>query len=113
MSHTSEEDDGVPKFKKEFLKFHNENGVKTIIGSIGPVKDGECPLNFGYRKTSLHVVALVRMLLKNGYRHVYISRSFAKKHNFIPKDAAPGLYGYEGLVKYVIRILSYRVHCYL
>lgn len=52
MSHTSEEDDGVPKFKKEFLKFHNENGVKTIIGSIGPVKDGECPLDFGYRKTS-------------------------------------------------------------
>lgn len=53
MSHTSEEDDGVPKFKKEFLKFHNENGVKTIIGSIGPVKDGECPLDFWISETEL------------------------------------------------------------
>ena len=41
MSHTSEEDDGVPKFKKDFLKFHNENGVRSLIGSIGPVKNGK------------------------------------------------------------------------
>ena len=45
-----------------------------------------------------HVTA-VRMLLKSGYRHVYISRAFAKRHGFIPKDAQPGMYGYEGLVK--------------
>jgi len=38
------------------------------------------------------------MLLKSGYRHVYISRKFAIKHGFIPPDAAPGLYGYGGLV---------------
>lgn len=38
------------------------------------------------------------MLLKNGYRHVYISRKFALKHGFIPADAAPGHYGYGGLV---------------
>jgi hypothetical protein len=38
------------------------------------------------------------MLLKAGYRHVYISRQFAQKHGFIPKDAAPGHYGYGGLV---------------
>lgn len=38
------------------------------------------------------------MLLKSGYRHVYISRKFAIKHGFIPKDAAPGHYGYGGLV---------------
>jgi hypothetical protein len=38
------------------------------------------------------------MLLKNGYRHVYISRKFALKHGFIPSDAAPGHYGYSGLV---------------
>lgn len=44
---------------------------------------------------------IVRMLLKNGYRHVYISRKFALKHGFIPGDAAPGHYGYGGLVKYV------------
>ncbi|TRM62555.1 hypothetical protein BD626DRAFT_569707 [Schizophyllum amplum] len=73
------EDDGVPKFKKEFDRFHNENGVRTVMGSIGPVQN-------------------VRMLLKAGYRHVYISRIFALKHGFIPKDAAPGHYGYSGLV---------------
>ena len=38
------------------------------------------------------------MLLKAGYRHVYISRKFAIKHGFIPADAAPGNYGYGGLV---------------
>lgn len=38
------------------------------------------------------------MLLKSGYRHVYISRKFATKHGFIPADAAPGHYGYGGLV---------------
>ncbi|PAV23617.1 hypothetical protein PNOK_0068500 [Pyrrhoderma noxium] len=59
--------------------FHNGNGVRTVMGSIGPIKD-------------------VRMLLKSGYRHVYISRAFAKRHGFIPKDAQPGLYGYGGLV---------------
>ena len=44
---------------------------------------------------------VVRMLLKNGYRHVYMSRKFALKHGFIPTDAAPGHYGYSGLVKCV------------
>jgi hypothetical protein len=38
------------------------------------------------------------MLLKSGYRHVYISRKFALKHGFIPADAAPGHHGYSGLV---------------
>jgi len=65
--------------KKEFEKFHGENGVRTVVGSIGPVQN-------------------VRMLLKYGYRHVYISRKFAMKHAFIPADAAPGHYGYGGLV---------------
>ncbi|KXN91482.1 hypothetical protein AN958_00744 [Leucoagaricus sp. SymC.cos] len=71
--------DGVPKLMKQFEKFHNENGVRTVMGSIGPVKN-------------------VRMLLKVGYRHVYISRKFAQKHGFIPRDATPGNYGYGGLV---------------
>ncbi|KAF9014078.1 hypothetical protein BDQ17DRAFT_1386620 [Cyathus striatus] len=74
-----EEVDGVPKFKKEFEKFHAENGVRTVIGSIGPVNN-------------------VRMLLKSGYRYVYISRKFAMEHGFIPEDATPGHYGYSGLV---------------
>jgi len=69
----------VPKHKKEFEDFHTSNGVRTITGSIGPVKN-------------------VRMLLKTGYRHVYISRKFAMRHGFIPQDAAPGHYGYSGLV---------------
>lgn len=29
-----------PKYKREFEQFHNENGVRTIIGGIGPVKHG-------------------------------------------------------------------------
>lgn len=33
--------DTVPKFKKEFEKFHNENGVRTVSGSIGPVNNGK------------------------------------------------------------------------
>ncbi|PPQ91403.1 hypothetical protein CVT25_014291 [Psilocybe cyanescens] len=73
------ENDGIPKFKKQFDRFHSENGVRTVMGSIGPVHN-------------------VRMLLKSGYRHVYISRKFAVKHGFIPPDAAPGSYGYGGLV---------------
>jgi hypothetical protein len=71
--------DATPSFKQAFEKFHGENGVRTVMGSIGPVEN-------------------VRMLLKAGYRHVYISRQFAKEHGFIPADAAPGHYGYGGLV---------------
>lgn len=44
------------------------------------------------------------MLLKSGYRHVYISRQFAIRHGFIPTDAAPGHYGYGGLVKYAFLV---------
>jgi len=73
-------DDGIPVHKKDFEKFHSENGVRTVIGSIGPVNN-------------------VRMLLKSGYRHVYISRGFAAQHGFIPKDATPGNYGYGGIVQ--------------
>jgi len=32
--------DSVPKHKKEFEDFHNSNGVRTVTGSIGPVKNG-------------------------------------------------------------------------
>jgi len=38
------------------------------------------------------------MLLKNGYRHVYMSRKFAVRYGFVPKDASLGYYGYGGLV---------------
>ena len=79
---TNPEGDKDPAFRKAFDKFHSENGVRTLTGSIGPVGN-------------------VRMLLKNGYRHVYMSRKFAVKHGFVPKDASLGYYGYGGLVKYV------------
>lgn len=76
---SDDEPGGVPKFMKEFHQFHSENGVRTVKGSIGPVSD-------------------IRMLLKQGYRHVYISRAFAKRNGFIPDDATPGFYGYTGLI---------------
>jgi len=53
---------------------------------------------FGLTCTLKFKIFIVRMLLKNGYRHVYISRKFALRHGFIPGDAAPGHYGYSGLV---------------
>jgi len=79
---TKAKEDKEPVFRKAFDKFHSENGVRTVTGSIGPVGN-------------------VRMLLKNGYRHVYMSRKFAVKHGFVPKDASLGYYGYGGLVKYI------------
>lgn len=78
----AKEDEKEPTFRKAFDRFHSENGVRTLTGSIGPVGN-------------------VRMLLKNGYRHVYMSRKFAVKHGFVPKDASLGYYGYGGLVKHV------------
>lgn len=36
----TEPEDTVPAFKKDFEKFHNENGVRTIMGDIGPVQNG-------------------------------------------------------------------------
>jgi len=74
----SKEDEKVPVFRKAFDQFHSENGVRTLTGSIGPVGN-------------------VRMLLKNGYRYVYMSRKFAVKYGFVPKDASLGYYGYSGL----------------
>ncbi|KAF9440326.1 hypothetical protein P691DRAFT_780115 [Macrolepiota fuliginosa MF-IS2] len=71
-------DDGT-KLMRQFEKFHNENGVRTVMGSIGAVQN-------------------VRMLLKAGHRHVYVSRKFAQKHGFVPRDTAPGNYGYGGLI---------------
>ena len=48
--------------------------------------------------TDLDTLFAVRMLLKPSYRHVYMSRKFAIKHSFLPIDAAPGNYGYGGLL---------------
>ncbi|KIJ25130.1 hypothetical protein M422DRAFT_273951, partial [Sphaerobolus stellatus SS14] len=69
----------IPQHKKDFENFHASNGVRTVIGKVGPVED-------------------VRMLLKEGYRHVYMARGFARRHGFVPRDAEVGRYGFGGLV---------------
>jgi hypothetical protein len=38
---SDEEPGGIPKFMKDFHRFHSENGVRTVKGSIGPVNNGE------------------------------------------------------------------------
>lgn len=101
--------DDVPKYKQEFEKFHSENGVRTIVGSIGPVQSGMPYCPFCNMPSIMKPALIVRMLLKSGYRHVYISRKFAIQHGFIPADAAPGHYGYGGLVKYVLLMFDTRV----
>jgi len=69
---------GVPVHKLAFNEFHNQLGVRTFIGSIGPIEN-------------------VRMMMKPGHRHCYMAREFALQHGFIPKDAAPGFYGFSGI----------------
>ncbi|KAK4058519.1 hypothetical protein OIO90_000681 [Microbotryomycetes sp. JL221] len=64
----------VPDYKIKFEEFHNQLGVRTFIGSIGPIEN-----------------------MKAGHRACYMSRAFAQQHNFIPKDAAPGFYGFSGI----------------
>lgn len=71
-------DPAVPEHKIKFEEFHNQLGVRTFIGSIGPVQN-------------------VRMMMKSGHRACYMSRAFAQQNNFIPKDAAPGFYGFSGI----------------
>lgn len=94
-SNPGAEGTGVAKHRRDFEKFHDENGVRTVMGSIGPVNDGVCTYITG---SAPLMTCTVRMLLRKGYRHVYMSRKFALKHGFIPADAAPGHYGYGGLV---------------
>ena len=37
------EESRVAKHRKEFQKFHSENGVRTVMGTIGPVENGKVP----------------------------------------------------------------------
>ena len=68
----------TPKHKMAFEEFHSSRGVRLLRGSLGPVNN-------------------VPMMLKGGYRHVYVSRGFALDHGFIPADTQPGTYGYNGI----------------
>ncbi|WWD22898.1 hypothetical protein CI109_107393 [Kwoniella shandongensis] len=64
--------------KREWEEFHNNNGVRTVVGKVGKVEN-------------------VRMLLKSGYRHVYVSRDFAVKNKLVAKNFGMGSFGYTGL----------------
>ncbi|KAN0062573.1 hypothetical protein ACQY0O_005105 [Thecaphora frezii] len=85
----------TPSHKIAFQEFHSQLGVRLLKGSIGPVQD-------------------VPMMLKSGYRHVYVSRSFALTHGFIPKDTTPGTYGFNGITnlgKWPVQVGSKAVSC--
>ncbi|ORY30797.1 hypothetical protein BCR39DRAFT_528368 [Naematelia encephala] len=64
--------------KRQWIEFQNNQGVRTVVGKVGDVPN-------------------VRMLLKSGYRQVYLSRSFATKHGFVPPSYSMGAAGYTGL----------------
>lgn len=57
--------------RREFEAFHANNGVRTVVGKVGNVQN-------------------VRMLLKAGHRHIYLSRVFAIRHGLIPKKVCGG-----------------------
>ena len=85
----------TPSHKIAFEEFHSQRGVRLLKGSLGPVSN-------------------VPMMLKNGYRHVYVSRSFALDHGFIPRDTTPGTYGYNGITnlgKWPVQVGSKAVPC--
>jgi hypothetical protein len=81
--------------------FHLQLGVRTFIGSIGPVQN----VRMMVRCSALQYDAsdgwliLPRRLaqMKSGHRACYMSRAFAQQNNFIPKDAAPGFYRFSGI----------------
>jgi len=109
------DDDALSVFKKQFSEFHAQNGVRTVFGTIGPVSNGESWV-FMQRERSksatsrrasfaelsksphMHAACLmctaplslnsVRMLLKTGYRHVYMSRTFAAANRFSASSSA-------------------------
>ncbi|KAJ8295702.1 hypothetical protein OF846_001064 [Rhodotorula toruloides] len=107
----------VPEHKIKFEEFHNQLGVRTFIGSIGPVENVRMmvrPLSFSHKLPSPQRAPLPlpkklsppslpsRSLtlagqMKSGHRHCYMSRTFALQHSFIPADAAPGFYGFGGI----------------
>jgi len=45
--------DAVPKHKKEFENFHTSNGVRTIVGTIGPVQNGAWAAGSSFRNILL------------------------------------------------------------
>ncbi|KAK4685688.1 hypothetical protein P7C73_g4457, partial [Tremellales sp. Uapishka_1] len=75
------DDDAEPMgevHKRAWLEFQNNQGVRTVMGKVGNVDN-------------------VRMLLKAGYRHVYVSRSFAIANKLVPAKYHMGGSGYAGL----------------
>ncbi|GFZ44890.1 hypothetical protein JCM24511_02616 [Saitozyma sp. JCM 24511] len=64
--------------KRAWHEFHDNQGVRTVLGKVGAVDN-------------------VRMLLKPGYRNVYVSRAFAVKNGLVDKKYGMGHGGYAGL----------------
>lgn len=64
--------------KRAWLEFHNGTGVRTVMGKVGKIDN-------------------VRMLLKPGYKGVYVSRSFAIKAQLVDRKYSMGSSGYTGL----------------
>lgn len=60
MNTGDDEDDGVPKFKKEFDRFHNENGVRTVMGSVGPVRNGALLCLLSFLPSPAHALSIFR-----------------------------------------------------
>ncbi|KAK7054717.1 hypothetical protein VNI00_003180 [Paramarasmius palmivorus] len=86
-SNASSRKSGTSRKTKKSKRSLHTNGIEDD-------DDGSATPKFKREFDKFHI----RMLLKSGYRHVYISRKFALEHGFIPTDAAPGHYGYSGLV---------------
>jgi hypothetical protein len=94
-----EQPDDVPgeslgdRHKRRWKAFHEGRGVRTVVGDIAGAKEGELESNL----TPVQVRApadtwypfAVRMLLKAGYRYVYVSRPFAMSKGLIPKTVRP------------------------
>ncbi len=55
--------------RRQFEEFHANNGVRTVVGKVGNVDN-------------------VRMLLKAGYRNIYLSRAFAVRHGLLSKKVS-------------------------
>ncbi|RSH89657.1 hypothetical protein EHS25_002208 [Saitozyma podzolica] len=64
--------------KRAWHEFHDNQGVRTVLGKVGAVDN-------------------VRMLLKPGYRNVYVSRAFAVENGLVDKKYGMGHAGYAGL----------------
>ena len=73
------------------VQFQGRQGVRTVMGRVGNVANSAWTWTFAVAYVGL-MAGAVRMLLKPGYRHVYVSRSFAVKNNLVaPQVGLPSV----------------------